>query len=609
MHINWVKKIRQCLSLLLLTILVSSCAIAPLSQNNEVGAVAGNDQGSADPSRSDVERAEGGATEEDEAEADEDKQPGVPNLALDNDSLYNILMSDIALHYGHTETSLESAVAVAKASKDQRLVRKATALALQLNKFEQSAEMARLWSELMPDSREPTQVLVIALTAAGDQKQALAAAVSLIEQQDSIETGVRTVAGLMNRQRNAEAAVRLFQDITDLWPDLPQAYMSLSYVARAYDQEQLGRDALEKALEIKPDWDEAAVAKVDYLVSDDQTAAATAFVEQYLDENPNSQIMLVRSSRLLAVQEQYDAAWDQLKSTLRSKEVDAPTLYFAAILAAEVGQERRVTGYLERAVEKDPGFDRARMYLAARYADEQDFEAAFDQYQQVSDPSLSEDAMIQMVMVTEETRGTDEALSFLERMDIQSQGQYLKYVLTRHELLVRDRRLDEAYGFMNDALQDVPGNQSLLYARGLVAAELRLVDVMEADFKSLIKIEPENASALNALGYTLADQTDRLQEARGYIGRALELRPKDPYIMDSMGWVEYRLGELDEARNLLTEAYQVNGDVEIAAHLGEVLWELGEAEKARDVWLEAIGVDSDNPILLETLERYPSGAE
>ena len=155
----------------------------------------------------------------------------------------------------------------------------------------------------------------------------------------------------------------------------------------------------------------------------------------------------------------------------------------------------------------------------------------------------------------------------------------------------------------------MPGNQALLYARGLVAAELKLVDVMEADFKSLIEIEPENASALNALGYTLADQTDRLQEARGYIGRALELRPKDPYIMDSMGWVEYRLGELDLARTLLTEAYQVNGDVEIAAHLGEVLWELGEAEKARDVWLEAIGIDSDNPILLETLERYPSGAE
>ena len=609
MHINRVKKIRRCLSLLLLTIFVSSCAIAPLGENHQADAVAGDDQRSPDPGRSDVERADDGTTEADQAEAGEDKEPGVPNLALDNDSLYNILMSDIALHYGHTETSLESAIAVAKASKDQRLVRKATALALQLNKFEQSAEMARLWSELMPQSQEPIQVLVIALTGAGDQRQALAAAVSLIEQQDSIETGVRTVAGLMSRQRNAEAAVRLFQDIRDMWPDLPQVYMSLSYVARAYGQEQLGRDALEKALEIKPDWDEAAVAKVDLLVSDDQTAAATAFVAQYLDENPNSQIMLVRSSRLLAVDEQYEAAWGQLKSTLRSKEVDAPTLYFAAILAAEVGQERRVTGYLERAVEKDPGFDRARMYLASRYADEQDFEAAFDQYQQVRDPSLSEDAMIQMVLVTEETRGTDEALSFLERVDIQSQGQYLKYVLTRHELLVRDRRLDEAYGFMNDALQDVPGNQSLLYARGLVAAELRLVDVMEADFKSLIEIEPENASALNALGYTLADQTDRLQEARGYIGRALELRPKDPYIMDSMGWVEYRLGELEVARNLLTEAYRVNGDVEIAAHLGEVLWELGEAEKARDVWLEAIGVDSDNPILLETLERYPSGAK
>jgi tetratricopeptide (TPR) repeat protein len=213
------------------------------------------------------------------------------------------------------------------------------------------------------------------------------------------------------------------------------------------------------------------------------------------------------------------------------------------------------------------------------------------------------------VLVTEETQGTDEALSFLERMDIQSQSQYLKYVLTRHELLVRDRRLDEAYGFMNDALQDIPDSRELLYARGLVAAELKLVDVMESDFKSLIAIDPENASALNALGYTLADQTDRLEEARGLIGRALVLRPEDPYIMDSMGWVEYRMGQLDSAKELLSDAYLVNGDVEIAAHLGEVLWELGEVENARSVWSEAAEVNADNPILLETLQRYPLSAD
>ena len=114
---------------------------------------------------------------------------------------------------------------------------------------------------------------------------------------------------------------------------------------------------------------------------------------------------------------------------------------------------------------------------------------------------------------------------------------------------------------------------------------------------------------LNALGYTLADQTDRLDEARELIGRALALRPEDPYIMDSMGWVEYRLGQLDSAKALLSEAYQVNGDVEIAAHLGEVLWELGELENARSIWSEASEVDADNPILRETLKRYPVSAD
>lgn len=581
--------------LFLLTSFVVGCAAAPLNQP-------------ADVSSSNQDALE--ETLEVEAQdIEEEQDPNVPNLALDSDSLYNILLSDIALHYGHTDTGLEAAIAVAKSSQDYRLVRKAAALALQLGKFEESAEAASLWSELTPDDQEPMQVLVIALTAAGAQQRALASAVELIELQDEVEYGIRIVASLMSRQRNAEAALRLIQDIRDMWPELPQSHMSLSFVARTYGQEQLARDAIDAALEIKPDWDEAAAAKVDDLAREGQIASAEKFVTQYLIENPDSYLMRVRYSRLLASEERFIPAWDQLASVLKSEEVDAPTLYFAAILAGEVDQDRRVTGYLERAIELDNSFDRARMYLAARYSAEEDFEAAFDQYQQVNDASLSEDAMIQMVLVTEETQGTDEALSFLERMDIQSQSQYLKYVLTRHELLVRDRRLDAAYGFMNDALQDIPGSKELLYARGLVAAELKLVDVMESDFKSLIAVEPENASALNALGYTLADQTDRLDEARELIGRALALRPEDPYIMDSMGWVEYRLGQLDSAKALLSEAYQVNGDVEIAAHLGEVLWELGELENARSIWSEASEVDADNPILRETLMRYPVSAD
>jgi tetratricopeptide (TPR) repeat protein len=582
------------IGLLLLTMLLVGCVAAPLNP-------------SADTSVIDQTTTEGVADEEVEVLVEEDLN--VPNLALDSDSLYNILLSDIALHYGRTDIGLEAAIVVAKSSQDYRLVRKATALALQLGKFDESAEAAKLWSELTPDDQEPKQVLVIALTAAGAQQRALAAAVELIELQDDVEYGVRIVAGLMRRQRNAEAAIRLLQDIRDMWPELPQSHMSLSYVARTYGEEELAREALETALEINPNWDEAAGAKVDDLAREGKISIAEEFVTQYLIDNPESHLMRVRFSRLLASEEKFDSAWQQLGPVLKSKEVEAPTLYFAAILAGEVDQDRRVTGYLERAIELDSSFDRARMYLAARYSAEEDFEAAFDQYQQVNDALLSEEAMIQMVLVTEETQGTDEALSFLERMDIQSQSQYLKYVLTRHELLVRDRRLDEAYGFMNDALQDIPDSRELLYARGLVAAELKLVDVMESDFKSLIAIDPENASALNALGYTLADQTDRLEEARGLIGRALVLRPEDPYIMDSMGWVEYRMGQLDSAKELLSDAYLVNGDVEIAAHLGEVLWELGEVENARSVWSEAAEVNADNPILLETLQRYPLSAD
>ena len=530
----------------------------------------------------------------------------LPNKALDAEALYNILMSDIALQRRQPETALESAIAVANDSRDYRLVKKAAALALRAGDYAQAAEMARLWSELLPDDEEPRQVLVIALTADDQVELAKEAAVALVESARTTGYGIRVIAGLMGQQRNAGAAIRLMEELAAKWPENAQAQMSLSYVARSFGRDYLGTSALDRALELRPDWDEAAVAKADSLARAGEQTEAEQYITEYLERNPDSIVMRVRYARYLAGREEYLLAWEKLKPALNQDEIDAPTWYFAAVLAAEVDQERLVTRYLERALEQDPGFDRARMYLAARYAGEEDFEAAFDQYQQVTDVELSEDAMIQMVLVTEETKGTDEALSYLERMNIQNQAQYLKYVLTRHELLVRARRMDEAYGFINEAMQELPGNRDLLYARGLLAAELKLIDVMEADFRTLLKQEPENAHALNALGYTLADQTERLDEARDLIVKAFTLRPEDPYIMDSMGWVEYRLGKLEVARDLLDKAYQVNGDVEIAAHLGEVLWELGEAEAARDIWREAEEKEADNPILVETLQRYPA---
>jgi tetratricopeptide (TPR) repeat protein len=163
---------------------------------------------------------------------------------------------------------------------------------------------------------------------------------------------------------------------------------------------------------------------------------------------------------------------------------------------------------------------------------------------------------------------------------------------------------DEAFGYINETLVYLPENPELLYARALVAAELRKIDIAEQDLRAIIAKHPEHANALNALGYTLADQTDRYDEAKEFILKALALRPNDAHILDSMGWVLYRLKDFDRAIEFLQKAYKISPEAEVAAHLGEVLWESGQPEKARLVFLQSYAEESDNPILNKVIQRY-----
>jgi tetratricopeptide (TPR) repeat protein len=200
----------------------------------------------------------------------------------------------------------------------------------------------------------------------------------------------------------------------------------------------------------------------------------------------------------------------------------------------------------------------------------------------------------------------DEALEHLDAMlkGSQSDGSLVRIYVAKGELLRLARRYEESMAVFNPALGIVPGNNDLLYARALVAERLGQIDQLEADLNFILKTEPDNAHALNALGFTLADQTDRYEEAHGYLKRAIEIMPDDPAIIDSMGWVQYRLGNYDEAIRLLRKALSRFDDSEIAAHLGEVLWVTGQQEEARGIWKKALKKSPDDPTLQKVMQRF-----
>ncbi|NBU26239.1 MAG: hypothetical protein EBS39_11630 [Gammaproteobacteria bacterium] len=198
----------------------------------------------------------------------------------------------------------------------------------------------------------------------------------------------------------------------------------------------------------------------------------------------------------------------------------------------------------------------------------------------------------------------DDARKLIADVPARDESQARSKLLAEVQLLRENNRMTDAFALLAQALQKEPRDIDLLYEQSMVAEKLGRFDDMERLLRELIALRPDHQHAYNALGYSLADRNVRLEEARTLIRKALELSPGDASITDSLGWVEYRMGNTREALRLLDEAYRKRPDPEIAAHLGEVLWQLGQRDRARAVWKEGLLLNAANETLRETLKRF-----
>jgi tetratricopeptide (TPR) repeat protein len=198
----------------------------------------------------------------------------------------------------------------------------------------------------------------------------------------------------------------------------------------------------------------------------------------------------------------------------------------------------------------------------------------------------------------------DDALTTLDAAASTEPRNQLKYQLAKSEVLARVERNHEAIAIMDSALASNPDETSLLYSRAMLKEKVGDFDAMEADLRRVLELQPNNSAALNALGYTFANRNQRLDEAWELIERAYQINPTDPAIIDSMGWIKYRMGQPQVALDFLRQAYSAFKDQEIAAHLGEVLWILGEKEEATRIWRQALQDHPDSKVLRDVMQRF-----
>lgn len=523
-----------------------------------------------------------------------------------SDDAYHLLVAELAIMRGQTELAVQNYLSVARSQNNPEIAERAVRIAVYGQNLEAATEAAQRWVELAPDQVEARQTIVAIYIRQDKADKAFQYLDDIIDSSEMSEaTLFSSVLSVLSREKNITTVLSVTHRIAQKHPERAHAQFLHGMLAAQGDKSVEALEYLDRALAIQ-DIEGAHNARANLLLKLDRREEAVISLYRAVLATPDNQKLRLTYARLLVDVRQYEKARVEFEILHQASPQDADLLYSLGLLSLESRRLDDAEKFMLKLVQMNQREGESQYYLGRINEGLGRYRKAIDWYRQVHVSEYLFDAKLHIAELLGKTGQYGEAHDYLDAMlkGSQSNGSLVRIYLAIGELLRSETRYEEAVEVYTTALGIVPGNTDLLYSRGLVAERIGRIDILEQDILEILKTEPNNAQALNVLGYTLADQTDRYQEAHTYLKRAIEIRPEDAAIIDSLGWVNYRLGNYDEAIRLLRRALSRFDDSEIAAHLGEVLWVSGAQGEARSVWQRALRKVPDDPLLQRTMHRF-----
>ncbi len=532
-------------------------------------------------------------------------EPVRPRIDLTEELLYQLLLAEIAGHRGLLDISIENYLSLARSTRDHRLVERAARIAVYARDDAAALAAARIWVELDPRNPDPHQVLAVMKLRAGDLDQAVTHLQDIFAYSEGAsDEKLWMIANLLGSEKDKGAVLEVMDKLVASRDNSPGALYAFAHVAARLEDLERARELLEDTLELAPDNDNAALSYISILQRLNRQQEAVSWLEQVLATRAQNDFSLrMAYARLLMEVRQYDKALGQFELLIAREPENTDVLYALGLLYLQSNRLEESETLFRKLSRQEHLTDSANYYLGRIAEEKRNYDEAGAWYQGVHKGEHYFDAQVRLAMLLARGGRVDAARDHLHSIRPQSAQQALILVQAEGDMLIQVEQYEAAVAVYTEALGD-RYDADLLYARAMAAEKIGRLDVLEADLRTILQREPEHAQALNALGYTLADTTERYDEAYDLIKKALELRPTDFYILDSMGWVLYRLGRLDEAIEYLRKALSIRQDPEIAAHLGEVLWVRGEREQAKEVWEAALQQTPEDARLLDVIERF-----
>lgn len=580
--------------LVVASLLLTACAHAPQQAAHASSAPAENSAPLEDDEQSDTSAA---------ASAPQ-SSAALPKQELTGELLYEYLVSEIGNQRGYKMLAVDGSADLAKKTRDPRLAKRAAQLAFESGDMEKSVAAFKLWQEVEPGASLPSRMLASILLRGGKLEQSQTEFAKVLKD-DEAKTNVTflQIEQLLISYPDKAAALKMMRELAAPYPKVAEAHWAVAQLARAAGDAPLALIEVRQARSLHPEWDMAASLEAE-LLQKSAPQQGLQVLKDYLAKYPNAHEMRLQYARALLEQQQFPAAREEFQRVANNSP-DNPDLAFAiALISLQMNDLQGAETQLKQALnngKKDQ--ERVQYYLGQLSEAKKQDDEAIAYYREVKTGEHEFASRMRVAFLLSKQGKLDEARQSLHQYPSANNQQRAQIALIEAQLLRDAKQYAEAYQVLQQGLEKLPNHPVLLYEAAMMADKIGKHEVAEQALRKLIQMNPQDANAYNALGYSFLERNVRIPEAVALVEQALRLAPDDVAIIDSVGWGYYRSGKLDDSVKLLRRAFAANPDPEIASHLGEVLWVRGDKDEARQVLQGSLKEHPENEQLQAVIKK------
>ena len=521
--------------------------------------------------------------------------------------VYKFLLAEIATQRGDLNSAGHIYLDLAQLTKNIPLAERATRIAGSARNSRLAMDAANIWQKLDKVSIEPQKILAELFITSGNLAKARPLIKTLLEKEDKTRAeGFLYLNKILSQVENKKNALRFIINISKPYLDIKEARFAIAHAAFSAGNKKLAIEELDKIESINSKWETAALFR-GYIIGQDWPEKALVFYQDFLKRNPKSNDVRLEYAKALTNVKKYDEAKKQFLKLVNSSLATSEISLTVALLSMELGDNILAEKYFMQSLERGhPKPAQIHIYLSGIYDGRGDFDEALTWLKKITSGEYFLDSRIIMAELIAKYNSVDSAIEMLDDLKKRNLSPDEKLIVLRNKssLFLSENRHQDAYDLMKLEEEEFKDSPQFKFDYAILSEKMGNTLLMEQLLLEAIKLKPDYSTAYNALGYSYADRNIKLQEAKRYIEIALSYEPNNHYILDSMGWIHFKLGNLEIASKFIKKAYLINKDPEIASHLGEILWTQGKKDEAREVWKSSLNRHPSNPVLLETTNRF-----